>query len=300
MALKLQEFTSGDCKIVFDDRLLLQYTAVSKQPSVESPKPFFHPVHTLRGTRVTDFAPADHTWHHGIAFAPTYINGDTFWGGPSFVLESHRYESLKNQGRQEHLAWEILTSNANCIAWKQRLAWRNHAEVQWIEEERHIQIDLPLGAVGSWRLSFEFLLHNVSGRELVFESPVCRGRPEGGYFGLMWRGAPELANGRVFTEKLEDGAATMGSRASWLAYVAPAANVTLLFLDHPKNPRYPNPWFERHGDCPLVSYALAYHEPYILARDTSLALRYQIVVADGMWTREDATAFAAKSFGGDT
>jgi hypothetical protein len=125
MFLKLEEFNSHDCTIFCKDRLLLRYTAAAVVPRVESPKSYFHPLHTLNGTLVTDFTPADHPWHHGIAFAPTYVNNDTFWGGPSFTVEGRTYEWLDNHGRQEHVGWEINTSSPDCIAWTQRLTWRS-------------------------------------------------------------------------------------------------------------------------------------------------------------------------------
>lgn len=293
MPLKVQEFTSDYCTILFQDHLLLRYTAAAAVPRIQSPKSYFHPLYTLKGSIVTDFAPSDHPWHHGIAFAPTYINNDTFWGGPSFTSETLNYEWLNNQGHQEHIGWEITTSNPERIAWTQRVAWRNHQEVRWMEEERRIQVDIPRATVNLWRLSLEFVLHNVFEQELVFASPVCRGRPEGGYFGLMWRGDPSFAQGHVFTAEKKESANLMGTRAPWLAYVAPSVGASLLFLDNPKNPRYPTPWFVRCGKEPLVSYALAYHEPYTIASGESLALRYQLLIADEIWTRDDASAVAA-------
>ena len=293
MLLKLEEFNPHYCTIFCRDRLLLHYTAAAVVPRVESPKSYFHPLHTLNGTLVTDFAPADHPWHHGIAFAPTYVNNDTFWGGPSFTAERHTYEWLENHGRQEHVGWEINTSTADCIAWTQRLIWRNHAEARWMDEVRRIRVDIPSATGNYWRLSLEFALQNVTDQELLFASPVCRGRPEGGYFGLMWRGAPSFAQGRVFSADSKDGADLMGTRSPWLAYIAPSAEASLLFLDDPRNPRYPNPWFSRCGDLPLVSYALAYHEPYAIAPGQNLTLRYQILIADGIWTRDDARLLAS-------
>ncbi len=292
MSLQIDQFTTDACTILYRGRLLLRYTATSTAPREESPKSYFHPLHTLAGKLVTDFRPADHPWHHGVAFAPTYVNEETFWGGPSFTTQACDYEKLHNHGRQEHLGWEITESKPDSIAWTQRLAWLDRADHALMEEERRVRVELLPSSDDRWRLSLEFVLRNRTDRELVLASPVCRGRPEGGYFGLMWRGAPSFAQGRVFTSDSVDSANLMGERAPWLAYVSPSAEASLLFLDHPENPCHPTPWFVRCGDQPIVSYSLAYHEPWIIAPGAELHLRYQMIIADRIWTREDAQSAA--------
>ena len=41
--------------------------------------PYCHPVSLPNGKSLTLTAPADHPWHHGVAFAWKYLNGYNVW-----------------------------------------------------------------------------------------------------------------------------------------------------------------------------------------------------------------------------
>ena len=293
MSLEFEEFSRTCCKLRWKGRLLLRYLATPDCPRIESPKPCFHPVHSLSGTLITDYRPSDHPWHHGIAFAPAYVDDDTFWGGPTFVDRNQRYQWRDNHGRQEHRNWNLVTSGPGFVCWEQEVDWRDHAEARIMQDTRAIAIEAPWRDEHGWRLSMRIVLRNLTQRTLRLASPVCQGRESGGYFGLMWRGAPALAGSRLFTSA-HTGTDVMDRRASWLACISPAAGVSVLLIDDAANPRHPTPWFARNNPL-LASFALVNHEPWFFLPGEVLALRYQIIISDRLLDEEEAAREATEA-----
>jgi len=62
-----------------------------------SPRPYIHPVRTLKGVEVTATHPADHDWHLGLGFAVSDVDGTSFWGGGTFIRD-RGYVLLDNHG----------------------------------------------------------------------------------------------------------------------------------------------------------------------------------------------------------
>jgi hypothetical protein len=87
----------------------------------------------------------------------------------------------------------------------------------------------------------------------------------------------------------------MGHRGPWLAFVGVHDVVdhesTLIFIDQPSNPRYPNRWFARTESNVGASFALTYDALYLLEPDETLALNYKMIFANGGWSRQEIGAF---------
>jgi hypothetical protein len=60
------------------DRELFRYVYLPGDPQVESPRPYFHLVRTLRGHLVTIYRPHDHIWHKGIALSLPHVGEENF------------------------------------------------------------------------------------------------------------------------------------------------------------------------------------------------------------------------------
>ncbi len=263
-----------------DGRQLFRYVYKPAVPANESPKPYFHPLNTLHGQTITDFRPADHTWHTGLAMTMAYLSGLNFWGGPSYV-HGQGYIQLPNNGQIQHTAWPLVECKNEQARLDERLAWITPNGEQWIDEARHMTAVVADDT--NWYLDFKFRLTNVSQQKLEFGSPTTQGRPKAGYGGLFWRGPLAWQNPKMglFEESLLDGA--MGVRTAWLAYSggAPDQRATLIFVDHPTNPRFPNPWFARDVEYVGVCFAFMFDQAYFLPPDETLTLRYRVVIADG-------------------
>jgi Methane oxygenase PmoA len=267
-------------------RLLFRYEYAPDIPQVEAPKPRFHPVGTLGGETVTLLRPHDHRWHQGITMTSANLSGENFWGGPTYV-EGRGYAQLDNVGRIEHEGWEAVDSTGALPHLVERLAWITRAGDRWLEERRVIRVVEVDGASGHWTLGLEFHLRNVSGQTLELGSPTTAGRPMAGYGGLFWRGPRSFLGGAIRAAGGLEGPDVMGQRAEWLSFTGrhdgSDAATTLVFVDHPDNPRYPTRWFVRSDPYACVSCSFMFDEVYDLEAGRELALRYAIVVADGDW-----------------
>ena len=62
---------------------LAVYRAREHLPRTDSPKPCFAPIYTASGHLVTEYRPADHTWHTGMFYGWVHAN-DANLKGPGF------------------------------------------------------------------------------------------------------------------------------------------------------------------------------------------------------------------------
>jgi hypothetical protein len=266
------------------DRLLFRYVYAPDTPQVESPRPYFHPLRTLAGDTVTIFRPHDHRWHHGLSMTSAHLSGENFWGGATYV-EGRGYAQLPNNGTMRHEAWEGMGPLL-----VERLAWVTEAGERWLEEARTIEVAPVDGAGDHWTLRLRFDLRNVAGRPLEFGSPTTAGRPMAGYGGLFWRGPRSYLNGTILAANGLEGPGVMGERSPWLAFAGRHDESdhasTLVFVDHPENPRHPTKWFVRSDPYGCVSASFMFDEEYPLGAGEDLTLRYDVIVGTGEWSRE--------------
>src|SRR6184192_3115530 len=88
--------------------MLWRYVYGPTTPANEAPRPYAHPVCSLRGDVLTNFRPVDHPWHHGLSLTLTSIGDVNFWGGPTYRAgEGYRWR--QNHGMQIHRAWLALS-----------------------------------------------------------------------------------------------------------------------------------------------------------------------------------------------
>jgi len=275
----------------YNGQTLFEYVYLPDVPAQESPKPYFHPLYSLAGDVLTGFRPHDHPWHHGLALTLSALSGQNFWGGPSYVRDQG-YTQLDNNGRIAHQTWESLADDGGV----QHLVWITAAGESWLEERREIRFTIETSA-GWWCLDWRSGWHNVSGRALVLGSPTTEGRPLAGYGGLFWRGARDLIGGKVLAGgDLIGEDAINGQAAPWLAFIGQHDGSlrwsTLIFQDHPQNPRYPTQWFARSSLYPGVSFAFMYDTPWHMAAGSRLDWRYRLIFANGAWTQAQIEGLA--------
>jgi len=215
-----------------------------------------------------------------------YLSGENFWVGPTFVRD-RGYAWLENQGRIRHEDWNQMQGEGPVLS--ERLAWISHQEKTWIEEERRISVGEIDTAGGFWSLDLSFRLKNVRDRSLIFGSPTTEGRPAAGYGGLFWRGPRSFGGGEILAADGLEGPEAMGRTSPWLAYVGlhdgTGRGSTVLFLDSPKNVRFPCKWFVRNDPYACVSCSFMFDEEYVLGSGEELALNYRVVLCDGVWSR---------------
>lgn len=258
---------------------VMRYVYRPDMPQYESPKPYFHPLRTLSGDLVTGYRPHDHRWHKGLQMTASWLSGQNFWGGGSYVHAERAYVDLPNNGAIRHEEW--LSPGVERLTW-----WTQEGE-HWIDETRTIAV---VEGDGWWRLDFATTLRNVRGEDLMFGSPTTNGRPMAGYSGLFWRGPRSFTGGEVLASDGGGGPEMMGRTASWLAFVGQHDEVdrssTLVFTGEAT-------WFVRTEPFAAVNPSIAFSEEVRLAPADTLDLAHSLVVADGAWDRERITALMA-------
>lgn len=301
MELRLLHALHDHIELRHGAQTLFRYVYAPRMAARESPKPYFHPLRTLAGNAVTGYRPHDHVWHKGLMLTSAQLSGQNFWGGPTYVRD-RGYVQLDNNGCMAHREWAALRCDAEGVALDERLAWVTAAGEEWVAEERRIAVGEVDAAGGYWSLDFSCRLRSTRGEPLVFSSPTTEGRPQAGYGGLFWRGPRSFLGGQIVAGGGLEGPGVMGQAAPWLAYSGrhdgDATASTLLFLDHPQNPRYPNKWFVRNDPFACASFAFTFDEEYVLSPGETLTQRYRVVVADGEWPRARLEAYAARYPGG--
>jgi hypothetical protein len=285
----------------YADRELFRYVYRPGDPQLESPRPYFHPVRTLRGDRVTIYRPHDHVWHKGIALSLPNVGTENFWGGPTF--RAGRYVQVPNDGAMHHESFEASAAaktddEKTIVRLDERLRWVTESGQTPITERRRIAA-AAWPEDDAWVLAFETAMTNVSGAEIVFGSPTTEGRPNAGYGGLFWRGPRSFTGGAVVAPDSTGGDERMGRRGPWLGFAGRhdghGGASTLVFRDAPENFSYPTQWFVRSTPFAAVCPAPFFDATHALAPGTSLTLRYDVVVADGELGPAECTALAARA-----
>jgi len=301
MVMCLDSSRPGSVSVTAGAAELFRYVYEPTDAQLESPRPYFHPVRTLRGDVVTLYRPHDHVWHKGIAWSLPNAGPANFWGGTTY-LRGQGYRQLANNGRMRHEAFRQAGVTGEVAHLDEELTWVTEQGQDWFAERRRIAAAL-LPRPGTWLLAFETTIRNVSGATIAIGSPTTEGRDNAGYGGLFWRGPRSFTGGRVLTPEGPGGDERMGMRAPWLGLTgrhdgppAPGAPVrasTVLMRDRPGNLGYPCQWFARSTPFACLCPAPFFSEEHPLPDGGSLTLSYAIAVADGELTAAECGELAA-------
>ncbi|MCI2422551.1 PmoA family protein [Saccharopolyspora sp. K220] len=262
---------------------LFRYVYRPWEPQLESPKPYFHPLRTLGGELVSLYRPHDHVWHKGISWSLCNVGDQNFWGGPTYV-RGKGYQQLDNNGTQQHISFVVLESTSDQVDVVEELHWTAQDGRLMFTERRGFAVRSHPD-LGAWQLAYSSEMRNVGDETVAFGSPTTNGREAAGYSGLFWRGPRSFSGGVVVTPDGPGGDELMGSRGPWLGFVGrhDGAGVasTLVFADHESNFCHPTQWFVRSGVFATICPAPFYDTEHEVPPGATLALRYDVMVADG-------------------
>jgi hypothetical protein len=286
----------GSVRVSVGETDLAEYVIDPGVPQSDSPKPYLHPLRTIAGDVVSAIRPHDHTWHNGLQFTAANLSGENFWGGRTFV-RGQGYTPLDNNGSIRHVSWHHARCDNGRAELHHKLEWQTQAGECWLLEDRSIDVAEVDVLDGSWLLTWKTRLHNTSGRQLRWGSPVTEGRPTAGYGGLFWRGPRSFIGGTARTSTGIEGEDAMGSQAPWLSYTGQhdvsLRHSTVVFVDCPANVRYPTPWYVRTAPFPVVSFAVTFHQPLLLEPGEQLGLTHHAIIANGRWEPERIERYIA-------
>jgi hypothetical protein len=272
---------------------LLRYVYRPPEAQLESPRPYFHPLRTLRGDPVSRYRPHDHVWHKGISWSLPNVGSANFWGGPTYQ-RGHGYRQLPNNGRMRHDRFGPPRPGSSGRL-TEELSWLTEDGETWFTERREIGV-LVLADISTWVLTFGTAMRNVSGRSIAIGSPTTEGRENAGYGGLFWRGPRSFTGGRVIGPDGEGGDGYMGRRGPWLAFTGQhdghGRSSTVLMADCPGNFSYPSQWFVRSQPFACLCPAPFFAAERTLASGDTLELRYRAAIADGALDRAACQALA--------
>ena len=214
-------------------------------------------------------SPADHVHHHGLMLAYK-VNDTDFWAEKDIV----------NLGR------EVPEAGGGPVAggdgYKQTLRWLATDGTPLLTETRELRVRTGTSKVGAvnW-LYWDSTLTPAAGRDQVTLSGSH-------YYGLGMRFLPAWADhGKFVWQDTKGQQVVRGDErltpGTWCAVrcEVDGAPVTVLMVDHPKNPR-PVQWFTMATPFCYLSATLGLHEKTAtLAAGATWTLRYGVAVIAG-------------------
>ncbi|MEU4223443.1 PmoA family protein [Nonomuraea sp. NPDC026600] len=283
MTLQVCHMLDRSIAVSAGDVELFTYTYRPDTPTLESPKPYLHPIRTLAGEVVSLFRPHDHVWHKGIAWSLPHVGEHNFWGGPTYVHGSF-YVQLDNNGSAVHQELTTLSAEGESAEIGHRLAWRSQAGQPVIDERRRLTARVL--DESTWVLVFETDMTNVSGAALDIGSPTTKGRENAGYGGLFWRGPRSFTQGIVQSPTgAGAGGDLRGMRAEWFGFRGRHDESgdwsTIVMVDDAANPQHPPQWFARSEEFACLCPAPFFSEEVPVADGETISFRYAVVVAAG-------------------
>ncbi|CAG6391226.1 PmoA family protein [Streptomyces cocklensis] len=255
---------------------LLRYVHAGDPEPSQAPKPYLHPLRTTAGEVVTDYRPADHLWHKGLALTASHVSGQNFWGGGTYVREAGGYVDLDNHGTMRHDGFDAIGTGR----FAERLTWLSGAGEPWVGERRVVGASVLGDDV--WELAWHTELTGLRDQPLRFGSPTTHGRELAGYSGLTWRGAAGFTGGDILGPGGRGGEAMMGTAAPWLAFRSPAGT-TVVFEAAGGEGAPPTHWFVRSEPYPIVNPSWAFHEEFTLAAGRRLDWDFRVTVVSAAW-----------------
>lgn len=268
----------GRVKVTDGATVVAEYQVDLPIEPANTPKPFFHPLRTPGGVEITGFAPEDHVWHHGLAFAFPRAGGHNLWGGGTYLSPHEGYRDLDNQGSIRHAAWDDVSADADGVSISHDLRWLGHEEQPLLTEHRSWRLHRAADAVV---IDLETTLTNASDAAIELATPGQRGRADGGYGGLFLRlghdfGAESLLDGARPVEASGHASRTLvvhGRTGS-----GEAVTLGLAFLPGSDGEQR---WLYRFEPFSAIGWAVAYDDGFDLPVGGTLHFAHRLALADG-------------------
>jgi len=233
-------------------------------------KPFWYPLYTPSGLRLTENSPADHPHHHSLWFGHSEVNGFDIWS------------ETGKEGRIVLQEIRDVVSGPVFAGWTETNAWLSPNQEKLLEEDRTHRL---------WRVEQGYLL-DIRFCFRATEGELRFGQAKDGGLGLRVADSMDVEDGGVIVnsngERNEAG--TFDRHADWIDFSGPIAGRIggLALFNGPEVPKHP--WFTRDYG-PALSNFMRF-EPYTLAEGEQLQLSFRVYLHDG----DVATAQVAEQY----
>ncbi|MFC4231240.1 PmoA family protein [Parasediminibacterium paludis] len=270
-------------------------------------KPVLYPIETVEGTLVTrgfplnpkPNDPTDHPHHIGLWFNYENVNGLDFWNN-SYAIPANKksaYGWVKTDKILETKSGEkgLLRYHAN---------WNNQQNETLLEETTTYEfsevghkriIDRVTTLRANTDVTFSDAKDGLLGLRLAHELQIPTDKDQKftddkGIVTIVKGGTDKMANGNYVTSEGKVGDSAWSTRASWCKVFGKMNNdsVSIVIIDHPKNPNYPTFWHAR-------GYGLFAANPLgekiftngksaknlKLAKGETVTFRYRVVIDEG-------------------
>ena len=252
----------------------------ANHPYVDDLRPLGH-----RGV-LTNHAPHDHRWHHGLWWSWKFLDDVLFW-------EDHPDYGGNRSGLGRSLVrGHEVTGTGDGVRIDQELDWRVDATGDVpLTERRSTTATTATGVEGAWALDWDQTW--TAHRDVALSVTPWPQTPWGGYAGLNYRAARAMVSGEDIRAAggREGRDAVHGQRADWAVYSGlvdgagddtpdqPAVGAVAL-LQHPGDGDRPNPFyvFSAATDFGFLATAPLMLEDRTLAGGSTLRLRTRVLV----------------------
>ncbi|MGI3782201.1 MAG: DUF6807 family protein [Janthinobacterium lividum] len=251
--------------------------------------PYFDALRPLGHDGVlTTHAPNDHRWHHGLWWSWKFLNDVLFW-------EDHpEYGGNRvGLGRSVVTAHEVFEDDDTLVV-QETLEWRvdTTGDVLLVEG-RTIRLSVDPLIDGAWNQDWDQQWTAVV--PVRFEATPWPETPWGGYGGLNYRPARAMVTDETIIGAGAQGVEALhGLRTPWAACTgvvdgaendepAHPAHGGVALLQHPNNPRYPDPVyaFSASTGFGFLATAPLMRESFALEESEILRIRNRVLVLGG-------------------
>jgi hypothetical protein len=246
-------------------------------------KVYFDPLGTVDGKTLTWNSPPDHSWHHGLWFSWKVINGINYWeidrgtGKPPGATRLIKTKSVLNADGSAAVKMQFVYHPAG------------KPDDIVLDETVSLEIEAPR-ADGTYRI--DWLQETRAHEDVVFDRTPPPGQPggkgHGGYGGLSFRGAKDLAQTMMMDSSGRRDMDIHRQHSRWMdtSGIIGKDRAGVTFFDHPSNPRHPVPWFVvknqlKHGPFTYMNPALLCWVPLKLKKEHTVRQFYRVLVHPG-------------------
>jgi hypothetical protein len=270
-------------------------------------KPVLYPIATVEGTIVTrgfplnpkPNDPTDHPHHIGLWFNYENVNGLDFWNNSYAIPASKKsaYGWVKTD--------KILETKSGAKGLlRYHTNWNNRQNETLLEETTTYEfsevshkrvIDRVTTLLAKTEVTFNDAKDGLLGLRLAHELQIPTDKDQKftddkGIVTFVKGGTDKTANGNYITSEGKIGDSAWSTRASWCKVFGKMNNdsVSIVIIDHPKNPNYPTFWHARgyglFAANPLGEKVFTNGKStknLKLAKGETVTFRYRVVIDEG-------------------